>query len=139
MTSVHFKAFLVNIISYVVVQVQAKMFTLSRERHVNLDYCCGFVFVPCRNIQNPLKQAYVSCNVTCLQYYLKSRISALTYIMSSPLPLTQKAWYIVRQGSPERALVLKKDLPVPRVIPKGEILIKIQAAALNPGYLHSHH
>ena len=47
------------------------------------------------------------------------------------LPTTQKAWMVVNQGKPRDALVFKTDVPVPK--PKrGEVLVKVRAAALNP-------
>ncbi|KAH9920420.1 chaperonin 10-like protein [Amylocystis lapponica] len=45
------------------------------------------------------------------------------------LPNTQKAWIVVRKGDPSTALELRPDAPV---LTKGEVLIKTQAAALNP-------
>ncbi|KAI0669841.1 NAD-P-binding protein [Trametes maxima] len=50
------------------------------------------------------------------------------------LPSTQKAWKIARKGKPEDALSFT-DTPVPAKLKKGEVLVKVQAAALNPvGY-----
>ncbi|KAG8741585.1 hypothetical protein FRC10_002658 [Ceratobasidium sp. 414] len=49
------------------------------------------------------------------------------------IPETQKGWRVVRQGAPARALALQ-NFPVPRV-KDGEVLVKVEAAALNPvGY-----
>ncbi|CAE7153795.1 unnamed protein product [Rhizoctonia solani] len=49
------------------------------------------------------------------------------------VPETQNGWRVVRQGPPRRALALQ-TFPVPRVR-DGEVLVKIEAAALNPvGY-----
>lgn len=50
----------------------------------------------------------------------------------SEIPTTQRAWRIVRRGTPAEALVLDNNVPVPKNIPEGEVLVKIQAAALNP-------
>lgn len=47
------------------------------------------------------------------------------------VPTTQKAWMVVKQGKPRNALVLKTDVPVPKP-KKGEVLVRVRAAALNP-------
>ncbi|KAF4578555.1 hypothetical protein EYR36_000362 [Pleurotus pulmonarius] len=47
-------------------------------------------------------------------------------------PTTQKAWIVERMGHPSKALKLKSDWPVPSEIPKDHVLVRIQAAALNP-------
>ena len=47
------------------------------------------------------------------------------------IPGTQRAWRIHKQGSPVDALVLDEGLPVPTP-QHGEVLIKVEAAALNP-------
>ncbi|KAF8644811.1 hypothetical protein AX16_008268 [Volvariella volvacea WC 439] len=44
----------------------------------------------------------------------------------------QRAWIIVRQGTPAQALTLKQDHPVPSKLEAGEVLVRVQAAALNP-------
>ncbi|KAF4578559.1 hypothetical protein EYR36_000366 [Pleurotus pulmonarius] len=52
-----------------------------------------------------------------------------------PTPTTQKAWIVERMGHPSKVLKFHSDWPVPSEIPKGHVLVKIQAAALNPiGY-----
>ncbi|KAG9226018.1 hypothetical protein CCMSSC00406_0009115 [Pleurotus cornucopiae] len=52
-----------------------------------------------------------------------------------PTPTTQKAWIVERMGRPSKALKFHSDWPVPSEIPKDHVLVKIQAAALNPiGY-----
>ncbi|EFI28441.1 quinone oxidoreductase [Coprinopsis cinerea okayama7 len=51
------------------------------------------------------------------------------------VPDVQKAWVVVAQGKPERALRFKSDWPVTKRLDPGHVLVKIQAAALNPvGY-----
>jgi len=52
-----------------------------------------------------------------------------------PLPSVQTVWKIVRKGSPAKALVKDENAPVPTKIPEGCILLKIQAASLNPVYV----
>ncbi|OJT04704.1 hypothetical protein TRAPUB_4498 [Trametes pubescens] len=47
------------------------------------------------------------------------------------LPSTQKAWRATRSGKPADVLALV-DVPVPATLKKGEVLVKVQAAALNP-------
>ncbi|EIW64614.1 NAD-P-binding protein [Trametes versicolor FP-101664 SS1] len=47
------------------------------------------------------------------------------------IPATQKTWRVTRKGKPEDVLKLA-DAPVPTKLKKGEILLKVQAAALNP-------
>ncbi|KAF7356744.1 Quinone oxidoreductase [Mycena venus] len=45
---------------------------------------------------------------------------------------TYSAWYAVKRGHPAQALQLKTGLPVPTKLPKGHVLVKVQAVALNP-------
>ncbi|KAJ7155554.1 hypothetical protein C8R43DRAFT_884867 [Mycena crocata] len=49
---------------------------------------------------------------------------------------TYSAWFVIRKGTPTNgALQLKTGLPIPNKVPKGHVLIKVQATALNPvGY-----
>ena len=47
------------------------------------------------------------------------------------LPITQKAWMVVKQGNPRDALAFKTDVTVPKP-KKGEVLVRVRAAALNP-------
>ncbi|KAF8892619.1 chaperonin 10-like protein [Infundibulicybe gibba] len=50
------------------------------------------------------------------------------------IPSTQRAWLVQKSGAPSKGLALKHDHPVPKPEP-GDVLVKIQAAALNPvGY-----
>ena len=39
---------------------------------------------------------------------------------------------VVRSGEPSKALRLDEHAPVSRKLEKGEVLVKVQAAALNP-------
>ena len=48
------------------------------------------------------------------------------------LPATQKSWRATRRGEPAKVLKLAEDTPVPAKLKKGEVLVKVQAAALNP-------
>ncbi|KAF8810131.1 NAD(P)-binding protein [Phlegmacium glaucopus] len=47
-------------------------------------------------------------------------------------PAVQRAWTVIQRGKPANALVLRSDWPVPQKLEKGEVLIKVQAGALNP-------
>lgn len=47
------------------------------------------------------------------------------------LPKTQRAWRAVKRSKPSDALIFRSDVPVPPLSP-GEVLVKVQAAALNP-------
>jgi len=49
-----------------------------------------------------------------------------------PLPSVQTAYRIVRKGDPVKALVRDDNAPVPTNIPRGQVLIKVQAVSLNP-------
>lgn len=54
-----------------------------------------------------------------------------TMSLDSSIPKVQKAWRVVRQGAPDKALEFHDDVPV--VPPsEGEVLVKIKSAALNP-------
>ena len=59
-----------------------------------------------------------------------------TSASASSLPSTQTVWKIVRKGDPAKVLVKEENAPVPKKIPKGHVLVKIQAASLNPVYVH---
>ncbi|KAH9841922.1 uncharacterized protein C8Q71DRAFT_700158 [Rhodofomes roseus] len=48
------------------------------------------------------------------------------------IPETQQAWRVVRKGEPSKVLRLDKDVAVPKKLDKGEVVVKVQAAALNP-------
>lgn len=50
----------------------------------------------------------------------------------SSIPNFQRAWTVVRRGKPANALALQEEWPVPKELKEGEILVKVQAAALNP-------
>ncbi|EFI28442.1 quinone oxidoreductase-like protein [Coprinopsis cinerea okayama7 len=51
------------------------------------------------------------------------------------VPDVQRAWVVVDQGPPRQVLKLKSDWPVLKKLEPGYVLVKIQAAALNPvGY-----
>lgn len=52
--------------------------------------------------------------------------------MDDSTPAVQRAWTVIQRGKPADALVLRSDWPVPQKLEKGEVLIKVQAAALNP-------
>lgn len=48
------------------------------------------------------------------------------------IPKVQRAWTVVRRGHPSKALVLNDSVPVLADLESGEVLVKVQAAALNP-------
>ncbi|KAH9858136.1 NAD-P-binding protein [Lenzites betulinus] len=53
----------------------------------------------------------------------------------SALPTTQKAWRVTRRGKTPQEVLALTDTPVPAKLKKGQVLVKVQAAALNPvGY-----
>ncbi|KAJ7504506.1 hypothetical protein B0H11DRAFT_1852923 [Mycena galericulata] len=48
---------------------------------------------------------------------------------------TYSAWFEIKKGYPADALELRTGLPIPTKLPKGHVLVKVQAVALNPvGY-----
>ncbi|KAK7693253.1 hypothetical protein QCA50_002819 [Cerrena zonata] len=51
---------------------------------------------------------------------------------SNSIPDTQKAWLAVKRGTPAQAIRFEENAPVSAKLKKGEVLVKIQAAALNP-------
>lgn len=54
---------------------------------------------------------------------------------SSPkpkIPATQLAWVNEARGAPRDALFFKNDWPVDKKLAPGEVIVKIEAAALNP-------
>lgn len=57
--------------------------------------------------------------------------SADTPAAKAGFPTTQKAWRAMRRGKPADVLALV-DVPVPAQLKQGEVLVKVQAAALNP-------
>ncbi len=48
---------------------------------------------------------------------------------------TQRAWTNVAKGDPSDVLVIDDKRPIPTQLADGEVLIKVQAAALNPVYV----
>ncbi len=46
-------------------------------------------------------------------------------------PTTQQAWIVKKQGVPKDAVVFETQHPVKKP-GKGEVIVKVQAAALNP-------
>ncbi|KAH6919008.1 quinone oxidoreductase [Coprinopsis sp. MPI-PUGE-AT-0042] len=51
---------------------------------------------------------------------------------TTSIPDTQKAWLQVGQGTPQNAMQMKTDWPVTKNVPPDKVLIRVQAAALNP-------
>lgn len=52
------------------------------------------------------------------------------------IPKTMKAWLVTRNGEPRDALALKTDIAVPASVKAGNLLIKVEYAALNPADLN---
>lgn len=48
------------------------------------------------------------------------------------IPNIQTAWTVLNRGNPSKALCVTTDWPVPKDLKSGEVLLKVQAAALNP-------
>ena len=57
--------------------------------------------------------------------------------MMDEIPEKQSAWIVVTKGIPSKALQLKQDTPVPKELTQGEVLVRVDAAALNPVYVYS--
>jgi NADPH:quinone reductase-like Zn-dependent oxidoreductase len=51
--------------------------------------------------------------------------------MSSDEPTMQQAWVMETKGLP-RDVLKKREWPMPGKLEKGQVLLKVQAAALNP-------
>ncbi|KAF3764154.1 NAD(P)-binding protein [Cryphonectria parasitica EP155] len=47
-----------------------------------------------------------------------------------------KAWIVTKNGAPRQALTLKTDYPVPSSVKSGNLLVKVDYAALNPADLN---
>ncbi|KAJ7727741.1 NAD(P)-binding protein [Mycena metata] len=45
---------------------------------------------------------------------------------------TYSGWFVAQRGHPSKALELRTGLPIPTKIPKGHVLVKVLATALNP-------
>jgi len=56
---------------------------------------------------------------------------------ASGIPTHQRAWREVRRGVPKVGLELQTDVPVSTQLAPGEVLVKVKAAALNPGYVRT--
>lgn len=48
------------------------------------------------------------------------------------VPQKQQAWLVTGRGKPRDVLVLSKEFDVPSKLLPGEVLVRVQAAALNP-------
>ena len=69
-----------------------------------------------------------------LGHWHKSKQLPQLPVAMTETPDIQRAWTVVRRGKPANALQLKTDWPVPKKLEKGEVLVRIQAGALNPLY-----
>ncbi|KAI0340529.1 NAD(P)-binding protein [Trametopsis cervina] len=59
----------------------------------------------------------------------------MSTLLKTSIPTQQRAWLVVKRGHPQQAVVLDEHHSVPSKLAAGEVLVKIQAAALNPiGY-----
>lgn len=54
----------------------------------------------------------------------------------STLPKTMKAWIVTKNGEPRDALTLRSDYPVPSQVKAGNLLVRVEYAALNPADLN---
>ncbi|CAN8101233.1 unnamed protein product [Discula destructiva] len=54
----------------------------------------------------------------------------------STLPKTMKAWVVTKNGEPQDALTLRTDYPFPSQVKAGNLLVKVDYAALNPADLN---
>ena len=57
-------------------------------------------------------------------------------LRAGDIPLEQKAWIAVRKGIPAQAVVLDEHASMPSEMKGDDVLVKVQAAALNPVYDH---
>ena len=55
--------------------------------------------------------------------------------MATAIPDVQSAWVAISRGSPDKALSFEESWPVSKDLSDGEVLVKVQAAALNPVYV----
>lgn len=53
-------------------------------------------------------------------------------LANTTIPEKQRAWVVVKRGKPKNALVFDQKAPVPSDLGPGEVLLRVQAAALNP-------
>lgn len=60
-----------------------------------------------------------------------SSADADTTTAAKTILTTQKAWRVTGRGTPAQVLILT-DAPVPTLLRNGDVLLKVQAAALNP-------
>ena len=53
-------------------------------------------------------------------------------LMATDIPTKQRAWMVVGRDVPRKAMKFVEDAEVPSKLKPGDVLIKVQAAALNP-------
>jgi hypothetical protein len=69
--------------------------------------------------------------------FLSPSSAAAAMASQAQIPSVRKAWRVISRGTPYEALALEPNLPVPSQLKQGDVLIKVQAAALNPAYVSS--
>lgn len=53
----------------------------------------------------------------------------------SSIPEKQKAWLAVKRGTPAQAIRYDESVPLSSKLEPSQVLVKVQAAALNPVYV----
>lgn len=72
-------------------------------------------------IYRRLRGEWVLCN-----------LSETPLMSSEKVPTVQSVWRVMRRGHPSKVLQLVHDAPVGADIKDNEVLVRVEAAALNP-------